>query len=925
MTVRCIGVLLAAVLAAALAGDAGAVPAEPLQTPSPSALHLVATSIRQTKAMVQRALALKETGNLAEAETLMNQAIAVEIQRGSNRVGPLRTFLASIYIEQGRFSEAEPLLKAALGGGKDRMEDISPSLSLAQLYLRQGRFGDAESFAGHAVALCERFYAPDEPATGEALSLLGSILASTGRNEEALPVYNRALALFQRKPRENSDEIAMIQLNTGNIYQTLGRYEEALALHGEAYELDVKRFGSEHPNTIMALTNGAVDLELSGQYDKAAPLFQRALDVTQGLYGADHLKTALTLNNLGWLEVNRKNYAKALETLRPALAVYRANRELQKGGPAAEARAVDERQVGRTILGLITASRGLADAGPADADALLAEAFLAGQEVHRGKAAQALALTTARFASGTGPLADLIREREDLAARRAALDGAVTQALAVPADRRDGAALDKARADLAAMAQRIMAIDERLRSEFPAYSGMADPRPLTVAEVQAVLSPDEALVFATAFGGSNGEGAFLFVITRNEARWRAMGVGLTELTRMVLTLRCGLDVGAWDGEAGAATCATLTKVDKPGDELPFDAGVAHQLFTTLFGDLAPVIAGKSLVVVTSDPLTSLPLQVLLTEPPARGASYRSMAWLGRNHAIAVLPSVAGLRGLRAGGPVAAAAEPFIGFGDPTLKGSRRCPRAAVPDGCPGRGGTGTARAMLMSRGGTSLESVARGQGDEADVDQVRALCPLPETALELKCVAESLAAPPSMVRIGPEATVPAVLGEALDRFRIIHFATHGLLAGDIQTASGAVTEPALVLTPPETASPQDDGLLRTSAIAGLKLNADWVILSACNTAAGASLGGEAMSGLASAFLYAGARALLVSQWPVRSDAAVLLTTGALGRMAADARIGRAEAMRLAMVALIDGPDEGLSHPSSWAPFSVVGEGAPGVR
>ena len=129
------------------------------------------------------------------------------------------------------------------------------------------------------------------------------------------------------------------------------------------------------------------------------------------------------------------------------------------------------------------------------------------------------------------------------------------------------------------------------------------------------------------------------------------------------------------------------------------------------------------------------------------------------------------------------------------------------------------------------------------------------------------------------------------------------------------------MTPPGHATETDDGYLSASEIAGLKLDADWVILSACNTAAGGAEGAEALSGLARAFFYAGDRALLVSHWSVYSDATVKLITGAMGRIAADDRLGRAEALRQSMLALIDNGAPEEAHPAFWAPFIVVGEGA----
>jgi CHAT domain-containing protein len=114
--------------------------------------------------------------------------------------------------------------------------------------------------------------------------------------------------------------------------------------------------------------------------------------------------------------------------------------------------------------------------------------------------------------------------------------------------------------------------------------------------------------------------------------------------------------------------------------------------------------------------------------------------------------------------------------------------------------------------------------------------------------------------------------------------------------------------------------LSSSEIAGLKLDADWVILSACNTAAGEARGAEALSGLARAFFYAGDRSLLVSHWEVASESTVKLITKAIAELKTDPKIGRAEALRRSMLSMIDTGKEYEAHPAFWAPFVLVGEG-----
>jgi CHAT domain-containing protein len=197
---------------------------------------------------------------------------------------------------------------------------------------------------------------------------------------------------------------------------------------------------------------------------------------------------------------------------------------------------------------------------------------------------------------------------------------------------------------------------------------------------------------------------------------------------------------------------------------------------------------------------------------------------------------------------------------------------------------------------------------------------IPETTQELCAVARDLEIDSHELRLGARATEHEVkrLSQSgqLAQYRIVHFATHGTLAGELKGAS----EPGLILTPPTSASQDDDGYLSASEIAALKLDANWVILSACNTAAGEAKGAEALSGLARAFIYAQARALLVSHWSVNSDATVKLITGAMRETARDSKVGRAEALRRSMLALIDKGNAREAHPANWAPFVVVGEG-----
>jgi CHAT domain-containing protein len=159
--------------------------------------------------------------------------------------------------------------------------------------------------------------------------------------------------------------------------------------------------------------------------------------------------------------------------------------------------------------------------------------------------------------------------------------------------------------------------------------------------------------------------------------------------------------------------------------------------------------------------------------------------------------------------------------------------------------------------------------------------------------------------------------EALDQYRVLYYATHGLLPGEKKCQ----TEPGLVLTPPPV-TPKEralDGLLQASEISTLKLNADLVVLSACNTAGGSGrLGGEALSGLAEAFFYAGAKGMVVSHWQVPSEQTARLMTGMFVRIGRNFAESPAIALSKAQQELSTSAQ--TAHPYFWAAFTVVGDG-----
>jgi CHAT domain-containing protein len=213
------------------------------------------------------------------------------------------------------------------------------------------------------------------------------------------------------------------------------------------------------------------------------------------------------------------------------------------------------------------------------------------------------------------------------------------------------------------------------------------------------------------------------------------------------------------------------------------------------------------------------------------------------------------------------------------------------------------------------------RGALVNLSAVRELAPLPETADEVCEAAALFGSGEDDVFLGNRATESNIKrlsasGE-LANYRIIHFSTQSLLAGE--GVVFGVSESSLVFTPPALATAEDDGILTESEIATLKLDADWVILAACNTAASGYGKDEVFSGLARAFFYAGAQSLLVSQWYVDSRATVALVTKAFASLSRNPSIGPSGAVRQSMLEMIDNGAPREAHPSVWAPFVVIGE------
>jgi len=852
-------------------------------------------------------------GKYPEAETFYKRAIAIRervLGEGHPDIASDLNSLAFLYDAQGKYAEAERLYKRALGIQEQRFGPNHPALAatlndFGLAYMHQSRYAEAEGLFRRSLAIKEQVFGANHPAVAPTLNNLGFVYRQKGKQDEAEELFKRSLAIREQTLGTNHPFVARTLSSLVNLYRDQRKYAEAESLARRQLAIAEQAFGAQHPEVAYSLNNIAKVHQDQRNYAEAEGLYRRSLAIMEVSFGANHPGVAYILDQLASIDDHTGRSEDALVDARRATAAILAHAaaDLPSSGQTEQPTGLIEQRAAyfrRHVAYLGVATRKHIEPEQALAD----EALITAQWAAHSSAASALHQMTARFAGGQDALSTLVRQHQDLAAQWREADKTLVAALSEGQER---AVIDELRKQMADIERRRDAVTRRLEKEFPDYAALATPKPLPAQDVQRLLGSDEALLFWL----TGDRESYVFALTQQIFTWRTLPVSAKALSERVANFRQGLNV------------AEVQASIRSGKPVLFDLGLANELYATLLGPVEELIKDKRhLLVVPTGALTSLPFQLLVVEKPTTPrpsireiAVYRDAGWLIKRHALSVLPSVASLKALRAFARKDRSGKPLVGFGDPVFDPAERAspapqsPAPAKPAKAPAKATRAYAtRAYSEFWKGSVLDRSALYQ----------ALPSLPETADELKAVAAKVGAPTADIHLGQDASEAMVKRAPLADYRVIYFATHGLVAGEVK----GLGEPALALTMPPQPTDLDDGLLTAGEVAQLKLNADWVVLSACNTAAGEKPGAEALSGLARAFFYAGARALLVSHWSVDSEAAAQITTSTFDIMAADGRIGRAEALRRAMLVYMNDASSSLNgYPGLWGAFSLIGEGA----
>jgi CHAT domain-containing protein len=874
------------------------------------------------------AINLVQLGQINKAESYVKRNVALlsEARAWPNAQPYLSSFEATtedgkgrLHLTRGQYVEAEAAYSKAEARYRDALvksrswpnsvpaATFETSIDYATLFggrakAMQGRHAEAEIDMRRALLGRLKSVGKYHADTANMLSFLSELLFEQSRIKESEALARASLEILDAigYGRDTGPYVNALGKLAAPVFQQR-RYDEAKEIF-LTIDASTKAWPAERSAFARASWTRIYAHYATREVDKGIEYARQSLDRQKVVKGEKHYDTALTRAVLATGLTFARRDAEALREFTIALPILLGTANEADDEDATVTVSADRRlqTVFEAYITLLARSN-LPDR---------AEESLRLSEAIRGRSVQnALASSAARAAARTPEMAEVVRQEQDLHKRAVAQAALLGNLLAEPPEERDPNAVKDLQQELASLRKDRQGARREIQRRFPEYASLIRPAPTTLDDIRASLRADEALL-SFYFGSRE---SFVWAIPKEgPIAFAPLPLNAVQLQSKVAALRAALDPPV---------------LESVNDIPSFDVEGAYGLYKLLMEPVAPGWRqAKTLIVVTNGALGLLPLSLLPTQPPkvaaqseagATFAGYRNVHWLVRTHAVVAMPSASSLRTLRNLAVPSTKREQIIGFGDPyfSVEQAKEAIAAADP----------TRIAADAMRGGRVKRRATLATGQLRN--GLGALPRLEDTGDELKAIATALQADPSKVLyLGKDANEKIVKGIDLTRFRVVVFATHGLVPGDLD----GLTQPALALTAPEVADIDGDGLLTVDEILALRLNAEWVVLSACNTAAGAGQGAEALSGLGRAFFYAGSRALLVTNWPVDSASARELVTGVFRRQAENPQLSRAELLRQSMLAVLESSERKNekgetiythAHPLFWAPYSIMGDGS----
>lgn len=893
--------------------------------------------IRVVHARQALAVALENQGKLVEAEAILRNVRNVMIgQRGRSDflVKAEASHLGRNLNRQGRFDEADAFLRDAVAGQVEALGDGHPNVLRARLNLAAntgelGRIDLQERELRDLVGDFSRMMGRDHPETLAVEHQLAVSLADQNQYAEAADIFQGLLVRREQFLDERDQQTLATRSALADALLALGETERARDVIKPAQIAARQTLPDAHPVALSIDSTANMVSTARGDVVSAARGFERTFQTAREGLGPSHPTTLKLAQDIAVLALEHTNEPeKAREYADFALERFSARGQRNRG-PSASA-SLDHYGRNRPDLAnlLLRAlySEGMRDGGLDDwkGEARRAQAFQTMQMAANPAAADAFSRAAGRLAAGRNQVAHHARRFDELLTKIAVVDSNIAASFQYPATVRElrRTTFEQQRRRLEGERE---SVERSLREEAPDFFALINPEAIKLTEVvgddysASVLGPDEALIILSAGEASGGldpwsHPGFVFVATREHTAWVEIAMDRSALRSAIDALRDDLDLGDGRRPGRPRTGA----VAQPS----FDRTTAYALYDAIFGDarVQRALHGKtSWILAPQGPYLSLPFNVLTMRPPPGDdtslEALRRTHWLGLERTLSIVPSVQSLvmqrRRFKAQAP---STTPLFALADPDFRPSMRPSdsRSRQPTALDARAHHIPSIARLVRLGGTADE--ARAVADVLDAD------------IERSTLMGREASETNLLKHHAEGN--------LGRARILLFATHGLMG--TETGFETLGQAALALAPPAGGRPTlvdeaiagepdriDDGLLTATEAARLELNAELVILSACNTALGRDHSAEGLSGLAQGFIYANAQNLLVSHWTVDDGATAELIVQTVQTMHDNPKQSRAEALRAAMTHIAADTTRDLrppsyAHPALWAPFMLVG-------
>jgi len=830
----------------------------------------------------------RSLGEMRKALDEYNEALPIKRAVG-DRQGEASTLhnIGTVYQELGEmqkaldnYNEALPIVRAT----GYRQGEVVTLNNIGALYRSLGEMRKALDKYNEALTIARVI----GNRQGEALTLnnIGAVYDSLGVTQKALEKYNEALPI-RRAVGDLTGEAATLN-NIGSVYQSLGDMRKALEIFNEALSIS-QAIGSRIEEGRTLHNIGAAYNSL-GESRKALDNFNEALSIRRAI-GA-RSEEAQTLLRIAQVEQTHDNLTLARQSIEQAISIIESIRANISGQGLRASFFASQQEFYESYIGL------LMQMSKQNPDAAFDAVALAVSERARARSLLEL-LKEARADIRQGVDSSLLaRERslQQLLNAKAAAQFALLNRKHTPAQ------ADAFAKEIASITTEYEELRAQIRARSPRYAALTQPQPLSLAEIQEqVLDPD-TLLLEYSLGD---DASYLFVVSKTSITWRRLPkrAEIEAAARRVRKL-----LTAPQPQPGDAEAKYQARVKEAREGYWTQAAALSHM---LLGPVASQLGKKRLVIVADGALQYIPFAALPAPSLGNDGGRNSGAEpqpLFVEHEIVNLPSASTLATLRretagrkpAEKSLAVLADPV--FTDDDTRVRRDVGKAEA------KGKAGSADSdrtdvvsLQMTRSGRETEVI----GAEASFGR------LLSTRREAAAISALVPEREGMQALDFEASRTTALRPELGEYRIVHFATHGMLNNVHPELSG------IVLSLVDKEGHQQNGFLRLQDIYNLKLSAELVVLSACQTGLGKEIKGEGLIGLTRGFMYAGAPRIVASLWKVDDRATSELMKRFYQGLLGPEALRPAGALRQAQLSIWK--QRQWREPYYWAAFVLQGE------